>query len=227
MIKSKVIGDSTYECYYYEIENYFINLLNNNNSLKEEYLEYSKNYHYFNGLIDFFIIEKNYQIDNVLGKENYTIKKSHDHIILIFNNNAIYRFCNSDDITLDIKPLSYDLNNIDTCICDDTGHSISLGTMNVHNDLAYLYLINKGINDEELVNKYNEYKNVYLKEEYYLIDKCGFITMGVEPDNHIALMNSDSIYYKNEDYLSYLASCNFIDNNFITDMNINNKLKGF
>ena len=187
------------EICYYDIEQRFIDIVQNlDNDKKEQFEEFKKDYHYFTPYFDFVIMELGYMIENPMGY-THALLLYRDHKIMIIDDmdyekyqkegvfHPIYDyFVKCDDVTLNIHQLvdeldhyPNDINQLENSIIDRNNMVLSIEHLRFHQNLAFLIVNQLIIKDKKIYDLYISYDEIVTKEINFLEDKLGYIRLGM------------------------------------------------
>lgn len=211
------------ELNYYEIENKCIEIINNlTEEIKKKFNIFKENYQYFNPYFDFVIFELGYMIENPMDIENSLLISKNNKMYIIqnmsydkyrnndiqINDSEFYNKC--DNVTLSIRDVPYKFEEIKNGIVDQNNIFLELGDMRLHNDLA-LVIVNQMLIKSDLVyTEYLNYKSSGNKAINFLESEFGYLRIGFI-GKILLSYNENKISYKQEDYIAFLNSNNYLE----------------
>lgn len=187
------------EICYYNLEQRFIDIVQNlDNDKKEQFEEFKKDYHYFTPYFDFVIMELGYMIENpmrythaLLVYKDYKITIIDDMDYEKYQKEGVFHpiydyFVKCDDVTLNIHQLvdeldhyPNDINQLENSIIDRNNIVFSINHLRFHQNLAFLIVNQLIIKDKAMYDLYISYDGFMLWEMNFLEDKLGYIRLGI------------------------------------------------
>ena len=176
MLNSIIISPTGEEiiCKYSEINEISRRIIENvcytDRNISEKFLEFSKDYTYFESYFDFLLFELGYKIKNPFNIENATVYAKDDLIYLNHLNQNVDVFCKSNDKEIGLEILTE--SNMNVSMVDGNLIAIKPPKFKKHNLISRLILNNFFIKDECLFEKYvKEVKDI----GFYYFDFINFL----------------------------------------------------
>lgn len=158
---------------YCEIENFCINEIMNNNEYLKEFMEFKKNYNYFNAYFDFIFHTKKYKLcEPLLIKGTYLFNNDNYYYIIKDNkeiNKGYYDFTLMSDFYISIVTNPYEIQEGFFILNDGT--LLTTNYVERHLKSAKVILNNYLIKHSYVYKKYLRFiEDKGINFEYYIID---------------------------------------------------------
>lgn len=235
--------DKIIPCYYYEIEQVCIDLINDYCQLSEknkmEFEEFSQNYCTFKPYFDFVVCRLGFKVLNPELKQNSILFGKDNHMFIATEKNPDPKsFCYdlSDDITLKVEPMPLGTITFHDCLIDWNGNHIlpedMFGHTHILQQILNLLLISNKYICEDYINYNGEigfFVQRYLPIIRFQAEKNGksILTQMVIRKSNITDKQSDFINYLLDNrytYSSCIYDCDLFDK-YDESINVSDDLK--
>lgn len=159
-------NDKIIPCFYYEIEQVCVNIINDYCQLSDEnqneFESFSKDYHTFKPYFDFVICKLGYKVLNPELKSNSILYGKDNHMYISSETHPIpksFYYDLSDDKTLDIHPMPLDPNYFNDCLIDWNGNYLLPKDMSSHTHILQQILNLLLISNKNICEEFMNYKS--------------------------------------------------------------------